>query len=170
MEIETLSCGRVGNPDSPSLQTTYRRQNQRRSGFQWVNPVSLEDRHFHSDNSRKRSSHGFPLSLLSHWWERKRERNESCTTLSNPKFMDNSLTHGLTESQTRERVGIRLGIRLTPWWSVWVKKKRGLRSSWPAHCTATASVTSNLLCTVFTDSSLPLWASDISECLFSLAL
>lgn len=130
MEIETSSCGRVGNPDSPSLQTTHRRQNQRRSGFQWVNPVSLEDRHFHSDNSRKRSSHGFPLSLLSHWWERKRERNESCTTLSNPEFMDNSLTHGLTESQTRERVG----IRLTPWWSVWVKKKRGLRSSWPAHC------------------------------------
>lgn len=169
MEIETLSCGRVGNPDSPSLQTTYRRQNQRRSKFQWVNPASLEDMHFHSDNSRKRSSHGFPVSLLSHWWERKRERNESYTTLSNPEFMDNSLTHGLTENQTRECVG----IPLTPWWSVWVKKKRGLEEfmvcSLPLPQRQRPWLQISFV-QFFTDSSLPLWASDISKCLFSLAL
>lgn len=42
-----------------------------------VNPGSSEDMHVHGANSRMRRSHGSPVSLLSHLWERKRARNES---------------------------------------------------------------------------------------------
>lgn len=40
MEIATLSRGLMGNPNSPSLQTIYRRWNQSRGVFYWVNAVS----------------------------------------------------------------------------------------------------------------------------------
>lgn len=40
VEIATLSRGLMGNPNSPSLQTIYRRWNQSRGVFYWVNAVS----------------------------------------------------------------------------------------------------------------------------------
>lgn len=58
VEIETSSHGLVGNPNTPSLQTTYRRWNQSRGVFHQANPVSLQDVDFYSDNSGNRSTRG----------------------------------------------------------------------------------------------------------------
>lgn len=122
METETSSRGWAGNPNSPPLQTTYRRWNRRRGVrfFGWI-----------QEAQRTCTSTvlipGWDAHMGLQWvswaiYEKGKGQEMSPTYTEHPKFMDYSLTHGLMENQTHECVD----MPFTPLWSVWVSKKRGL--------------------------------------------
>ena len=122
VEIETLSCGRWETPTAHLCKPSRRRWNQSSGRFHWVNPVSLEGVHFHNDNSRKRSTRSSPASLLSHWWERKRERNEFYC-------QRDAWVHGLQSdswSNAESDSGGWIDIPFTSLRFVWVNMKRSL--------------------------------------------
>lgn len=122
VEIETSSHGLVGNPSTPFLQTTYRRQNQSTGMFHWVQPVSLQDVYFHSDNSGNRSPRGSPVSLLSHWCESKRERNKSCYHWE--VWFHGRQPHSWSNAELD--LWVWMDVPFASLWLVWVHIKRDL--------------------------------------------
>lgn len=97
-KLKLSSRGLMGNPNSPSLQTTHRRWNQSRGMFHWVNPVSLEDMHFHND-ILGREAHMVLHGVSSVIYEKGTGKELSPTTTEKPKCMDYSLTRGQVENQ-----------------------------------------------------------------------
>lgn len=137
--------------------------------FHWVNPVSSEVVHFHNDDSGKRNTCSSPMSFLSHWWERKRERNECC-------YHQEAPVHGLHTAWLMVKCRIRLAsldrhaFYLIKMCLSEYEKRPWREGSWATtHCHSSRVCESTWLKISFvqsvTDSSLPTWTLDKNECL-----